>query len=143
MLGVPAGPDVQSVLSLFGCEQCDSMQSLRALFVPSDLARSQNILPTRKIATRAFVTGVKLSLLGTRLADGRADRQASETGPWDTPAICPCAVTHPMWRSRRILWRLAADHTAVSGSAHSLLRDEWLSPRVPCGTIGQCPEMQA
>ena len=71
MLNLPAELDMLCFSLFVRCDEFDSAQNLRAVFVTTDLAPFANSLPDRIDSKKAFVTVVKLFLLEKRLADGR------------------------------------------------------------------------
>jgi len=73
MLSLRLPPELdKQCFSLFSqCEEFDSIESLYAVFVTTELAPFANGLPERAGSRRAFVTQVKSFLLEKHLADGR------------------------------------------------------------------------
>ena len=71
MLSLPSELDKQCLALFSQCEEFDSAQSLRAVFVTTELAPFADGLPERTGSRRDFVAQVKLFLLEKRLADGR------------------------------------------------------------------------
>ena len=72
MLSLPADLDTLCYTLFEQCDEFNSSQELRALFVTTDLAPFANGVPERAGGKKSFVTAVKLFLLEKRLADGRA-----------------------------------------------------------------------
>ena len=72
MLSLPAELNNLCSMVLVQCDELNSTNSLRAVFVTSELAPFANDLPERAGGKKGFVDDVKLFLLEKRLADGRA-----------------------------------------------------------------------
>jgi tetratricopeptide (TPR) repeat protein len=71
MLSLPSDLDALCLSLFLQCEEFESAQDLRALFVTTELAPFADGLPERTGSKRAFVARVKLFLLEKRLTDGR------------------------------------------------------------------------